>query len=103
MQPQPAAAASLLEVRKLAVSFDTADGIVEAVRGVNLVGLQRRAFPAARLGVIKKMHRLLYRQGNTLEAARSAIAALAGEVPEAASDVAQMNAFLAGSTRGIAR
>ena len=35
MQPQPAVDASLLEVRKLAVSFATADGTVEAVRGVS--------------------------------------------------------------------
>ena len=49
------------------------------------------------------MHRLLYRQGKTLEEARAAIEALAAEVPEAAADVDLMNAFLASATRGIAR
>ena len=49
------------------------------------------------------MHRLLYRQGLTLEAARAAIAALAVELPEAAADVQAMLDFLAASQRGIAR
>jgi UDP-N-acetylglucosamine acyltransferase len=49
------------------------------------------------------MHKLLYREGRTLEAARAAIEALAQSEPEAAGDVALMNAFLAGATRGIAR
>lgn len=49
------------------------------------------------------MHRLLYRQGLTLEAAREAIASLEGELPEAAADVSLMLDFLAASTRGIAR
>ena len=37
------------------------------------------------------MHRLLYRQGKTLDEARSAIEALAKELPESASDAALMN------------
>ena len=49
------------------------------------------------------MHRLLYRQGLTLEAACSAIAALPAQHPEATADVALLLAFLADSTRGLAR
>lgn len=49
------------------------------------------------------MHRLLYRQGLTLDAAREAIAQLCGEMPEASEDVSLMLDFLAASTRGIAR
>ncbi len=49
------------------------------------------------------MHRLLYRQGKTLDEARQAIADLAGDLPEAMPDVALMNEFLAGASRGIAR
>jgi UDP-N-acetylglucosamine acyltransferase len=79
------------------------DGNPLAVRGVNSVGLGRRGFSDARLGAVKKMHRLLYRQGKTLADAREAIAALAQEAPEAAADVALMNEFLANATRGIAR
>jgi UDP-N-acetylglucosamine acyltransferase len=79
------------------------DGNPLAVRGINSVGLRRRDFDAARLGAVKQMHKLLYRQGRTLEDARAAIAALASEMPQAAGDIALMNDFLANATRGIAR
>ena len=79
------------------------DGNPMAVRGFNTVGLRRRGFTAERLATVKQMHRLLYRQGRTLDDARAAICALATEVPEAAADVALMSDFLAASTRGIAR
>jgi UDP-N-acetylglucosamine acyltransferase len=49
------------------------------------------------------MHKLLYRQGLTLEQARSGIEALASDKPEAAADVDMMSRFLASATRGIAR
>jgi UDP-N-acetylglucosamine acyltransferase len=79
------------------------DGNPLAVRGFNIEGLRRRGFDAARIGAVKKMHRLLYREGKTFEQSREAIAALAAEVPAAAADVALMNDFLAGATRGIVR
>jgi len=79
------------------------DGNPLAVRGFNVEGLRRRGFDAARLGAVKKIHRLLYREGKTLDQSREAIAALAGEVPEAAADVALMSEFLAAATRGIVR
>ena len=56
-----------------------------------------------RIAAVKQMHKLLYRQGLTLEAARAAIADLLQSVPEAAGDVAMMEQFLADATRGIAR
>ena len=83
--------------------FMTVDGNPLAVRGFNVEGLRRRGFGAARIAAVKQMHRLLYRSGLTLEAARAAIAQLADSAPEAAGDVATMRAFLARSTRGIAR
>jgi UDP-N-acetylglucosamine acyltransferase len=83
--------------------FMTVDGNPLAVRGFNVEGLRRRGFGASRLAAVKQMHRLLYRSGLTFEAARSAIAALAGSAPEAAGDIATMTDFLARSTRGIAR
>jgi UDP-N-acetylglucosamine acyltransferase len=79
------------------------DGNPLAVRGYNVVGLRRRGFSPERLGAVKQMHRLLYRQGLTLEAARAAIAELVQSVPEAGGDVAMMEQFLANATRGIAR
>ena len=83
--------------------FMLVDGNPLAVRGFNTVGLKRRGFSAERLAAVKQMHRLLYRQGKTLDEARAAIEALTAETPEAAQDVALMNGFLAGATRGIAR
>lgn len=83
--------------------FMMVDGNPLAVRGLNLEGLRRRGFAPGRLSAIKQMHRLLYRQGLTLQAARSAIAALPGQHPQAAGDIAAMLAFLHSSARGIAR
>ena len=83
--------------------FMMVDGNPLAVRGLNLEGLRRRGFSAARVAAIKQMHRLLYRQGLTLEAARAALADLPAAHPEAASDIALMQGFLDASTRGVAR
>ena len=83
--------------------FMVVDGNPLAVRGVNLVGLRRRDFSAQRIAAIREMHKLLYRQGLTLEQARSAIQALAEQAPDAAQDVAMMDTFLATAVQGIAR
>jgi UDP-N-acetylglucosamine acyltransferase len=83
--------------------FMLVDGNPLAVRGFNVVGLRRRDFSAERIAAVKQMHKLLYREGRTLEDARAAIDALAQSVPEAKEDVALMSAFLASATRGIAR
>ena len=83
--------------------FMMVDGNPLAVRGLNLEGLRRRGFSPERLSAIKQMHRLLYRQGLTLDAARSAIAALPEQHPQAAADIAAMLDFLNTSARGIAR
>lgn len=83
--------------------FMTVDGNPLSVRGLNAEGLRRRGFSPERVAVIKQIHRLMYRQGLTLEAARAAIADLPVAHPEATADVALVMAFLASSSRGIAR
>jgi len=83
--------------------FMTVDGNPLEVRGFNVVGLKRRGFTPARIAVVKQMHRLLYRQGLTLEQSRAAIEDLGGATPEAGADVELMLDFLRQSTRGIAR
>ncbi|HSI56874.1 MAG TPA: acyl-ACP--UDP-N-acetylglucosamine O-acyltransferase [Ideonella sp.] len=83
--------------------FMTVDGHPLAARAINAVGLKRRGYTAERIAVIKQMHKLLYRQQLTLEQARQAIAALAGEHPQAEPDVALMASFLAAAERGIVR
>lgn len=83
--------------------FMVVDGNPLAVRAVNLVGLRRRDFSAERLAAIRDMHKIIYRQGKTLDEARTAIQALATEIPEAAADIALMDGFLSSSVSGIAR
>jgi UDP-N-acetylglucosamine acyltransferase len=83
--------------------FMVVDGNPLAVRGVNLIGLRRREFSAERITAIREIHKLLYREGKTLEQARAGMAALALAVPEAAADVAFMDNFLGSSASGIAR
>ena len=79
------------------------DGNPLAVRGFNIEGLRRRGFGPARIAAVKQMHRLLYRSNLGFEQAQQAIKALGAEMPDAQGDVAMMAAFLAASTRGIAR
>ena len=83
--------------------FMMVDGNPLAVRGLNLEGLRRRGFSAARIAAIKQAHRLLYRQGLTLAAARAAIAELPAAHPDAAGDLEQVLGFLDAATRGIVR
>lgn len=83
--------------------FIMADGNPPSARGFNIEGLRRRGFGPERIAAVKAMYRQLYRNGLTLEQARDAIDALAAEHPEAREDVAMMQAFLQGSTRGITR
>ena len=79
------------------------DGHPLSVRGVNLVGLRRRDFSDVRIKAIRQMHKLIYREGRTLADARAEMAKLAQTAPEAAGDVALMEAFLSDASNGIAR
>jgi UDP-N-acetylglucosamine acyltransferase len=83
--------------------FMTADGNPLALRAVNLTGLRRRGFSNDRLGVIRQMHKLIYRDSLPLEQAVAAIGALRGTQPEADADIGAMLDFLAAAQRGIVR
>jgi UDP-N-acetylglucosamine acyltransferase len=83
--------------------FTMVSGNPAAARTVNLEGLKRRGFSAERIAAVRQMHRLIYRSSLPLDEARSAIAALAATMPEAAADIEAMVAFLANATRGIVR
>ena len=83
--------------------FMTVSGNPLSVSGFNAEGLRRRGYSKERIALVKQMHRLLYRDGLTLDKARVAIAALAGTVEGGDVDVAMLQDFLAASTRGIAR
>ena len=73
------------------------------VHGFNVEGLRRRGFSRERIGLVKQMHRLLYRDGLTLEKAKESIAALRGTVDGGDADIAMLLDFIAASTRGLAR
>jgi UDP-N-acetylglucosamine acyltransferase len=83
--------------------FMTAAGNPLAVAGYNAEGLRRRGFTRERIALVKQIHRLLYRDGLTLEKAREAINALLGSVEGGDAEVQAMLDFLAASTRGIVR
>jgi UDP-N-acetylglucosamine acyltransferase len=83
--------------------FMLVDGNPLAVRGFNTEGLRRRGFSAPRIAAVKQMHKLIYRSGMTLEAAKAALPDVAAGTPEAQGDVNAMLAFLERAARGIAR
>ena len=83
--------------------YMTVAGNPLAVAGFNAEGLRRRGFSRERIALVKQMHRLVYRDGLTLESAREAIGALRGTVEGGDADVAMLLDFLAASTRGLAR
>ena len=83
--------------------FMMAAGNPLGVRGFNVEGLRRRGFSRERIGLVKQMHKLLYRDGLTLESATAAIGALRGSVEGGDADIAMLLDFIATSTRGLAR
>jgi len=83
--------------------FMMAAGHPLSIAGVNVEGLRRRGFSKERIAQIKQMHRLLYRDGLTLDNAKAAIAAMRGAVEGGDADANLLLDFLAASTRGIAR
>ena len=76
-----------------------ADGNPAEIRGINLVGLERKKFPAESVKLIKEAFRLIYRSKlNT----RQAIEAIRKELPET-PEIAELIAFVEKSERGIIR
>jgi UDP-N-acetylglucosamine acyltransferase len=85
--------------------FVMAQGQPAKARSMNFEGLRRRGFSASRIAAVKAMHKALYRQGLTLDAAQLVIAGLTDTFPDAAQDVQMMRDFLSGNSaqRGIVR
>jgi UDP-N-acetylglucosamine acyltransferase len=83
--------------------FMTVSGNPLAVHGFNIEGLRRRGFSKERIGQIKAIHRLLYRDGLTLAQARAAIEGLRGQVEGGDVDLDLMLGFLDQAQRGIVR
>ena len=79
--------------------FMIADGNPAEIRGVNLVGLERKDFPSENVKWIKEAFRLIYRSKyNT----RQAMEAIGKELPST-PEVDEIVAFIQNSERGIIR
>jgi UDP-N-acetylglucosamine acyltransferase len=74
-------------------------------RSMNFEGLRRRGFSADRLSAVKAMHKVLYREDLTLDAAMQSIELLTDRYPEADADISDMLLFLKNlsTQRGIIR
>ena len=83
--------------------FMVAEGNPLALRAVNLTGLKRRDFGAARIAAIRDMHKTLYRKGLTLEQSKAELEAMRGADPGVDGDIDTMLAFIAAATRGLVR
>ncbi len=85
--------------------FVMAQGQPAKARSMNFEGLRRRGFSAGRMAAVKALHKCLYRENLTLQAAQLKMATLVGSHPEAAHDIQMMLDFLADTTaqRGIVR
>ncbi|WP_395701827.1 acyl-ACP--UDP-N-acetylglucosamine O-acyltransferase [Aquabacterium sp.] len=81
--------------------YMTVDGNPLTTRAVNLTGLKRRGFSAERMAVIRRMHKLIFRDGLTLQQAIEEIGKLRGQGGDA--DVQVMLDFFAASKRGLVR
>lgn len=79
--------------------FMIADGNPAKVRGINLIGLERKNFPAENLKTIKEAFRLIYRSKlNT----RQAIDAMRKDLPPT-EEIKEIIEFIQTSERGIIR
>ncbi len=83
--------------------FVLAVGNPAEAKGPHQEGPRRAGFSEARLDMLKKIYRTLYRAGSSFEAARQELGALRGQVPDADQDIDLMLAFLGKATRGIVR
>jgi UDP-N-acetylglucosamine acyltransferase len=85
--------------------FVMCQGQPAGARSMNYEGLRRRGFTPERVSAVKAMHKLLYRDGLTLEQAVNRIRDLSADKPEVQQDVDLMVQFLSDTPaqRGIVR
>src|SRR5947207_4349399 len=79
--------------------FMIADGNPAEIRGVNLIGLERKNFPTETVKLIKEAFRLIYRSKYNRQ---QEIEAIRRELPQT-EEIAQMLEFIQKSERGIIR
>ena len=79
--------------------FVMCNGNPAATHGINAEGLKRRGFSAEGVTAIKRAYKVLYRQGLTLDEARSQIGQMVAVTPE----LAGFHEFISAPGRGIVR
>lgn len=85
--------------------FVMCQGQPAEARSMNFEGLKRRGFSAEQIQTVKAMHKLLYRDGLTLDQARTSIAQYVASGPEVEHVLSMMIDFLSrvSPQRGIIR
>ena len=85
--------------------FVMCQGQPAAARSMNYEGLRRRGFSPERISGVKAMHKALYRQDLSLEAAQAQIASISQTQAQCEPDVRMMTDFLkqTSAQRGIVR
>lgn len=79
--------------------FVTVSGNPASPHGINSEGLKRRGYSADAISQIKRAYKVLYRQGLSMDEARTTIAEMAQTTPE----LKLFSDFIAASGRGIVR
>jgi len=79
--------------------FMMADGNPAAIHGLNTIGLQRHNVPEESQNILKKAHRIIFRQNLTVHQSLEKIKTELPSCPE----LQHLTAFIASSERGIAR
>ncbi|MFH1809268.1 MAG: acyl-ACP--UDP-N-acetylglucosamine O-acyltransferase [Pseudomonadota bacterium] len=85
-------------VTKDLAPFCVAQGDRAGVVGINVIGLRRHGFDAARIRAIKQAFRTLFREGRQLS---DALVTLERDLAPSSADVAHMIAFARGTKRGL--
>lgn len=83
--------------------FVNAVGNPAQAQGINAEGLRRRGYTDERITAVKRMYRLLYRQGLSLADAQEALRSQRGGSEDSDADLDLMLAFLDTAERGIVR
>lgn len=79
--------------------YVTVSGDKAKARGVNTEGLRRRGFTPEQIQQVRRAYKVLYRSGNTLEAARAELTLMAKD----SSEIQPLVDFLAGSEKSMIR
>jgi UDP-N-acetylglucosamine acyltransferase len=79
--------------------YVTVSGEKARVKGINSEGLKRRGYTSEQINQVRRAYKVLYREGKSLEEAKSILAGMAADFPE----IQPLADFLKTAERGIIR